>query len=78
MSRVASTGPFDVYETGGRYLGPVRLPDGGRYSSFPGRPDPYVSGDTVWTVRHDELAVAYLTKLAIDWPAERLTGTSDS
>lgn len=78
MCRVASTGPFAVYETGDRYLGPVRRPDGGRYSSFPGRTDPYVSGDTVWAVRYDELAVPYLTKLAVDWPAERPTGTSDS
>lgn len=38
----------------------------------------YVRVDTVWAVRYDELAVPYLTKFAIDWPAEGPTGTSDS
>lgn len=63
-----TTGTFDVFESDGRFLGQVLLPDGVVYEWFSGVEAPYFAGDTVWTVRRDSLDVRYIDRMIIEWP----------
>jgi len=69
-----TTGTFDVFESDGRFLGQVLLPDGVVYQWFSGVEAPFFAGDTVWTVRRDTLDVRYIDRMIIEWP----TGGSGS
>lgn len=48
---------FDVFASDGRYLGPVRTPEG-----FQTNPQPVIRGDRVWAVAEDELGVEYVVR----------------
>lgn len=63
-----TTGTFDVFESDGRFLGPVLLPDGVVYEWHPGYEAPFFAGDTVWMVRRDSLDVRYIDRMLIEWP----------
>jgi hypothetical protein len=65
--RAPRTGAFDVFDVDGRFLGPVLLPDGAEYRPFPGRQEPFVSGDTVWLIRRDSMDVKYIDRMVIRW-----------
>lgn len=65
--REPTTGTFDVFDTHGRFLGPVLLPDGVVYEWYSGLEAPYFAGDTVWMVRRDSLDVRYIDRMVIEW-----------
>lgn len=51
---------YDVFEPDGRYLGPVRTPEG-----YQTNPQPVIRGDHVWAVAEDELGVDYVVRYRI-------------
>jgi hypothetical protein len=55
---------FDVFESDGRYLGPVRAPAG-----LAQRPAPFFSGDRVWGVVRDEFDVQTVVRFKVEHPA---------
>jgi len=62
-----TTGTFDVFETDGRFLGQVMLPEGVVYQWFLPYEEPFFSGDTVWLPRQDSLNVRYIDRMLIEW-----------
>lgn len=64
-----TTGTFDVFDSDGRFLGPVLLPDGVYFEWFSGYEAPYFAGDTAWIVRRDSLDVRYIDRMLIEWPS---------
>lgn len=56
---------FDVFETDGRYLGAVHMPDG--FRTFPA---PVIHGDVMWAVVFDELDVPRVIRYAIQHAVE--------
>lgn len=61
------TGTFDVFDSDGRFLGPVLLPDGAQYEWRLPYEEPFFAGDTVWIVRRDSLDVRYVDRMRIEW-----------
>jgi hypothetical protein len=49
---------FDVFDSEGRFLGHVRVPESLSYR----RPEPIVRGERVWAVTRDELDVPYVVR----------------
>ena len=62
-----TTGTFDVFETDGRFLGQVPLPEGVAYRWGPPYEEPFFAGDTVWMVRRDSLDVLHIDRMLIEW-----------
>ena len=51
---------FDVFDSNGRFLGPVKVPE-----SFRTEPEPIIRGDHVWAVTRDELDVPRVVRFRI-------------
>ena len=62
-----TTGTFDVFETDGRFLGHIMLPEGVVYQWSSPFEEPFFAGDTVWLVRRDSLNVRYIDRMLIEW-----------
>jgi len=58
-------GSFDVFDTDGRWLAVVELPERARYSGFPTEPGAVIRGDTIWAVELDELDIQTVVRYAV-------------
>lgn len=61
------TDGFDVFDAYGRWRGHVATPANWVAAPFPGTGDPFMRGDTVWAITHDELGAHYLSKFIVEW-----------
>lgn len=62
---VSSHGVFDVFDTRGRWLAVVRLPEEARYSGYPTEPNVVIRGDTLWAVAQDANDVEYVVRYEV-------------
>ncbi len=60
-------GGFDVFATDGSWIGSVSVPDTWGVDIFPGRRDPVIRGDTIWTISIDSLGVFSVSRYLIGW-----------